>query len=157
MAAVTEKLVAADTDFAGRAEAAQRALTEGIAKAGLQRDPFRFPLEALALTVSLFPELVQHLEATRQPVQTEEMRKAVVRGVSDCANDAVRALNVRNSLVGAGLLATALLVGAVGGYLFHGSAPVLVGVRAGAEQCQDRQDGSRMCWIPVFEKLPPPR
>lgn len=47
--------MAADTgDFVGRVEAAQRALTEGIAKAGLQRDPFRFPLEALAMTVSLW-------------------------------------------------------------------------------------------------------
>jgi hypothetical protein len=83
VAAVSPEPVTAGTgDFAGRVEAGQKALTEGIVKAGLQRDPFRFPLEALAMAVSLFPELVQQLEATRQPVQTGEMRKAVVRGVS---------------------------------------------------------------------------
>jgi hypothetical protein len=103
---VNEKPVLVGTgDFAARVEAAQKALAEGIAKAGLQRDPLRFPLESLAMTVGLFPELVQHLEATRQPVQDEELRKAVTRGVADCANDTVRALNVRNSLIGAGLLA----------------------------------------------------
>jgi hypothetical protein len=32
---------------------------------------------------------------------------------------------------------------------------MLAGVRAGAEKCDDRADGSRLCWIPVFEKLPP--
>ena len=79
--------------------------------------PFRFPLKSLALTVGLFPELVQHLEVTRQPVQNEELRKAVTRGVADCANEIVRALNVQNALIGAGLLVAALLIGAAGGYL----------------------------------------
>jgi len=31
---------------------------------------------------------------------------------------------------------------------------LLVGVHAGAEKCDDRPDGSRLCWIPVFERLP---
>jgi hypothetical protein len=42
-----------------------------------------------------------------------------------------------------------------GGWWYRGAAPVLVGVRAGAEQCENRSDGSRLCWIPVFERLPP--
>jgi hypothetical protein len=32
---------------------------------------------------------------------------------------------------------------------------VLAGVRAGAEKCEDRVDGSELCWIPVWERLPP--
>jgi hypothetical protein len=85
------------------------------------------------------------------------MRKAVVRGVSDCASDAIRALNVRNALVGAGLLALALVMGAVGGYLFRGAAPVIAGVSAGAQQCQEQTDGGQICWIPVWGRLPAPR
>jgi hypothetical protein len=54
-------------------------------------------------------------------------------------------LNVRNSVVGAGLL-----VGAVGGYLSHGSAPVIGGVSAGAQQCQEQTDGGQICWISVW-------
>lgn len=70
MAAVNQQPVPTGTgDFTGRVEAAQKALADGLAKAGLQHDPYRFPLEALAMTVGLFPELVQHMEATRQPVQ----------------------------------------------------------------------------------------
>ena len=46
---------------------------------------------------------------------------------------------------------------AVGGYLYHGAAPVIAGVSAGAQQCQDQQGGGRICWIPVWERLPPAR
>jgi hypothetical protein len=41
-----------------------------------------------------------------------------------------------------------------GGYWYRGAVPLLVGVRAGTEKCEDRPDGSRLCWIPVFERLP---
>jgi hypothetical protein len=68
-----------------------------------------------------------------------------------------RTLGWRNVLIGAALLVAAVLVGAGGGYWFRGKAPVLVGVRAGAQHCEDRNDGSRLCWIPVFERLPPGR
>jgi hypothetical protein len=157
MAAVNPKPIPSGMgDFASRVEAAQKAMAEAVTKAGLQPDPFRFPLESLAMTVGLFSELIQHLEAARQPVRDEELRKAVTRGVADCATETVRALNVRNAVLGAGLLMAALLIGAVGGYLFHGSAPVVVGVSAGAEQCQD-QNGGRLCWIPLWERLPSPR
>jgi hypothetical protein len=61
-------------------------------------------------------------------MQPEDMRKAVVRAVSDCANEIVRALNVRRNS----------LIGAVGGYLYHGAAPVVAGVSAGAQHCQDQ-------------------
>ena len=51
----------------------------------------------------------------------------------------------------------ALLFGALcgaGGWWYRGAAPVLVGMRAGADKCDDRSNGSRLCWIPVFERLP---
>ena len=54
-------------------------------------------------------------------------------------------------------VAATVLFGAacgIGGWWYRGDGPVLVGVRAGAEQCQDQKDGSRLCWIPVYERLP---
>lgn len=156
MAAVNQQPVSPDTgDFAARVQAAQQALADGIAKAGLQHDPYRHPLEALAMMVGLFPELIRHLEATRQPVRDEDLRKAVMRGVAAYAGETVRMLNVRNTLTGIALGIGLLLAGSVGGYLFHGAVPMLAGVRAGAEQCQDKPNGGRMCWIPVWERLPP--
>lgn len=156
MAAVNPSPVPVGTgDFAARVEAARKALAEGIAKAGLQHDPYRFPLEALAMMVGLFPDLVQQLEATRQPIQTDDMRKAVTRGIRDCASEAVCALNVRTALFGVTLGIGLLLAGAVGGYLYHGSAQVIAGVSAGAQQCQDQKGGGQICWIPVWGRLPP--
>ena len=100
-------------------------------------------------------EVIQALQEPRPPMQPEELRKAVTRGVANCANEIVRALNVRNSLIGAGMLAAALLAGAVGGYLYHGAAPIIAGVSAGAQQCQDQKGGDQICWIPVWGRLPP--
>jgi hypothetical protein len=55
--------------------------------------------------------------------------------------------------IGVGIV---LLFGAlcgVGGW-FYGSAPVVAGVSAGAEQCHDQPDGSQLCWIPIYKRLP---
>jgi hypothetical protein len=90
-------------------------------------------------------------------LRDEELRRAVVRGFEMHADDVVRTTGWRNVLIGAGLLVAAVLIGAGGGYWFRGEALVLVGVRAGAEHCEDRSGGSRLCWIPVFERLPPGR
>ena len=93
-------------------------------------------------------------EATQQPMQSEDLSKAVTRGIRDCSIEAVRALNVRNVLIGAGMLTVAVLGGGVGGYLFHGSLRVLAGVQAGAQQCTDQPNGGRTCWISIWQRLP---
>lgn len=96
------------------------------------------------------------LEAlTHRPlVAGDDVSRGVRQAVAAHMSGFVRALNVRNVLLGVALGIGLVLAGAVGGYLFRGAAPALVGVRAGAEQCQDRPDGSRLCWIPVFERVP---
>lgn len=104
-------------NFADRVKAVQDALAEGVAKAGLQRDPYRYPIAAISKALGLFPELVHHLEATRQPVQDEDMRKAVARGIADAGREILWTLKVRNVLIAAGLLVAALLIGGAGGYL----------------------------------------
>jgi hypothetical protein len=100
-------------------------------------------------------QLAHHIEDGKRPIHPDEMRRAVVQGISGYAAGAVQRLGVRNLLIGTGLLLATLLVGAGGGYWFRGAVPVLVGVNAGAEKCDDRADGSRLCWIPVWERLPP--
>lgn len=52
-----------------------------------------------------------------------------------------------NQLAVAACVAGALLFGGLcvaGGYWFRGAVPLLAGLRAGAQQCQDRPDGSRL-------------
>jgi len=82
------------------------------------------------------------------------LEQTLARGVPGQVGRIVRAIDWRNRLVGVGLLFAALLIGAGGGYWFHGEQPALVSVRAGADRCEDRADGSRLCWIPVLERLP---
>jgi hypothetical protein len=76
-------------------------------------------------------------------------------GIWKVLHAVLQTMGWRNVLVGAALLVAAVLIGAGSGYWLRGEVPVLVGVRAGAEHCEDRSDGSRLCWIPVFERLPP--
>jgi hypothetical protein len=42
----------------------------------------------------------------------------------------------------------------VGGWWWRGAVPLVIGVRAGADRREDRPDGSRLGWIPVYERLP---
>lgn len=94
------------------------------------------------------------IDAVRQPVQDDILRGAMVQGVNEHARTVVRALNITNWLLGAVALVAMLLTGAGIGYWFRGAAPILVGVHAGAEKCDNRADGSRLCWIPIWERLP---
>jgi hypothetical protein len=82
------------------------------------------------------------------------MRQAVAQGISGHAWRLVQAMSVRNILLVAGMLVMALLIGGGVGYWLHGPAEVIVGVRAGPEKCDDRPDGSRLCWIPIYERMP---
>jgi hypothetical protein len=145
-------------DFAGRIQEAQRQLSESVAVAGLQRDVYRFPLEALAIVIGTFPQFVTRLEATRQPFAAEDLRRlerAAATGADRRAMELARAANRRTALIGAGVLTAALLIGAGAGYWLHGAQPIVVGVRAGADKCENKPDGSRLCWIPVWERGPP--
>ena len=53
----------------------------------------------------------------------------------------------------------ALAMGGLGfaaGWFGRGDAPgnpTMAGITGGTSQCEDRPDGSRLCWIPVFERL----
>jgi hypothetical protein len=144
-------------------ETALTELDRSVLEARIHDDPLRLPLSALAsflraqrgLYVDSVVTMQRSIEAARQPVRDDDLRRAVVQGISSHASSAVRTMGWRNVLIGAAILVAVLAVGAGGGYWFRGAVPVLVGVRAGAEKCDDQRDGSRLCWIPVFERLPP--
>lgn len=54
--------------------------------------------------------------------------------------------------------AGAVLFGAacgVTGWYLKGPITLLAGIKAAAQECQDYPDGSRLCRIPVWERLPP--
>jgi hypothetical protein len=155
----------------GQVIAEARAEIDRLVQLGeLQDDPIRYPIQALSVhldalfkvTLACSQTLANQIEAaslrietTRQPVREGELRRAVTAGISGHAGDVVRMLNRRTALMGAGMLLVTLLAGAGAGYWYRGAVPVLVGLRAGSEKCEDRPDGSRLCWIPVWEKLPP--
>jgi hypothetical protein len=55
--------------------------------------------------------------------------------------------------------AALVLVAAVGfgaGWWYRGPSPIVAGLTGGTPRCDDQPDGSRLCWIPVWER-PPPR
>jgi hypothetical protein len=143
--------------FNTRAQQVSRQMLVAMHKAGLRNDPYGELISSEAQAIEFWGESLGELDRLRQPVRDEDLRRAVVQGIDLHAGDVVRTMSWRNVLIGAGLLVAAVLIGAGGGYWFRGKAPVLIGVRAGAEHCEDRSDGSRLCWIPVFERLPPSR
>jgi hypothetical protein len=141
---------------------AQDKLRRAAQVANLNGDPLGAVIEAQAVLLGAQHRMfvdgnlklgAQIVEAKR-PVDPEAVRRAVAQGVADFGGEAVRRMGWRNMVIGAGMLLVTLLLGAGAGYLFRGAVPVLVGVHAGAEKCEDRADGSRLCWIPVFERLP---
>jgi hypothetical protein len=104
------------------------------------------------------------IEAVKAPLPDKDLRRLEDAALAGAANGAQRqvmalakAANWRTILIGAGMLFIAAAVGAAGGYWLRGSAPVFAGVRAGVDKCADQDDGSRVCWIPIFERLPAAR
>ncbi len=135
----------------------------------LQDDPIRYPIQALSVhlealykvTLTGSQTLAKQIQASVQSddlakpsVPDDDLRRAHVHGLPARAAGIVAVPGTRNTLIGAGMLAAALLAGAAGGYWFRGAAPVVAGAHAGAVRCDDRPDGSRLCWIPVWERLP---
>jgi hypothetical protein len=141
--------------FNTRAHEVSRRMLVAMHKAGLRNDPYGELISSEAQAIEFWGESLGELDRLRQPVRDEELRRAVVQGIDMHAGTVVRTMGWRNVLIGAALLVAAVVIGAGSGYWLRGEAPVLVGVRAGAEHCEDRSDGSRLCWIPVFERLPP--
>jgi hypothetical protein len=151
--------------------AAQDELEQQLARMAVTGDPTTTMATALAastkalnrLLVDVFLKVEAQLKATdkliqdgRKPWTRDEMRM-LIEQLDDTLMYRWTQFNRAAVAIGVGV---ALVLGAAcgaGGWWYRGSVPFLAGVRAGAQQCQDRPDGSRLCWIPIWERLPPAR
>jgi hypothetical protein len=131
---------------------AQAEMDRLVRLGNLQNDPIRHPIQALSVHLGAFHKLI---EAARRPVGDNDIRR--LTSPADARNrgpDSWWPVNRRTVLIAMGALMLTFLTGTGAGYWLRGAAAVLVGVHAGAERCEDRPDGSRLCWIPVYERLP---
>jgi hypothetical protein len=109
-----------EPNFQALVDEARRALADGIAKAGLQRDAYRHPIEGLSKALAVLPPFLRYVEAARQPVRDRELHNAVVAGVRSCSPGILSAFNWRTLALMSGFLAVLIVgslgVGAIGGW-----------------------------------------
>jgi hypothetical protein len=129
-----------------------------IRTAEVTGDPSAPVLQGLASVVDamhvMTADVRNQIEVARQPIPIDEVRRAVARGISTHAVGIAQSIN-RVVLAASVAVSVLVLVAAFcGGYWYRGAVPAVAGVRAGADQCTDQPDGSRLCYIPVYTRLP---
>lgn len=124
-------------------------------------DPSAPVLQGLASVVDAMHVMTTDVrsqnEAARKAIPVEELRKAVARGISAHAVGIARSINRTALITGITVSAVALAGTFCAGYVYHGNAVIVAGVRAGDDMCSDQPDGARLCYIPVYTRLPPAR
>jgi len=141
--------------------AAQDRLRRSAQVANLANDPLGTVIEAeiamLGAQHQMYLENREVMQQTQQPIPIEELRRAVARGISAHAIGIAESIN--RAVLAAGVAASVLVLAATfwTGYWYRGDAPVFAGIRAGADQCTDQPDGSRLCYIPIYTRLPTTR
>jgi len=61
--------------FAAQVKAVQQQLTEALSLAGFRRDPYRHIIEADVAQLDLYPEMLELMDATRQPFRPEDLKR----------------------------------------------------------------------------------
>ena len=122
-----------DEAFAALVQEAQADLVQGVEKAGLGRDPYRFVIGALAQALGVLPVFMGRLDGAldhaRQPVDLavversmtqaiDRLEKASARGVNRHALELVRAHNLRTLLIYGGAFVGAVLAAVGGGFVW---------------------------------------
>ncbi len=116
-----------DEAFAALVLEAQASLAQGVEKAGLGRDPYRFMMGALAQALGVLPAFMGKLDGAidqaRQPVDPAAVEQAVVRleqaavrGADRRAAELARSRNRRTLLTYGGTFAISILTAAGGGF-----------------------------------------
>ncbi len=116
-----------DEAFAALVLEAQASLAQGVEKAGLGRDPYRFMMGALAQALGVLPAFMQRLDGAvdqaRQPIDpaaveraVERLEKAAVRGADQRAAELARSRNRRTLLTYSGAFAVGVLAAGGGGF-----------------------------------------
>ena len=137
-----------DAAFAALVLDAQSSLTESIEKAGLGRDPYRFPMGALAQAPGVLPAFMGKLDGAldhaRQPVDpvalersmdqaVRRLAEAASRGANQYTMLLARAHNLRTLLTYGGVFVVAVLA-ALGGCFFWGQASANAAVHETEQQ-----------------------
>lgn len=137
--------------YRGRVDQAKEALGEAVGRAGFRRDPFQHVLEAQAGIVDLYPDMLSLMDELRQPVRDEELRRAVIAGVSTYTGAAIREIKARTILIVAGVMfATALVVAGAGYWLGRSTeAAKYVDVPAGLGIVLKRPDAAE--WLNLMQ------
>jgi len=123
---------AADDDaFVTLVSEAQASLAQGVERAGLGRDPYRFLMGALAQALGVLPVFMGKLDGAidhaRQPVDpvtlersmdqaVRRLEQAAARGANQHTLQMVRAHNLRTLLTYGGAFVVAVLAAAGGGF-----------------------------------------
>jgi hypothetical protein len=115
----------------GRARADLR---HAVSKAELENDPLGPVLDAFGASLGAMGEILDHAEATRQPLDAKARADMMRQLVQACRADFVRqaAGQSRRLAVLSGLAAAVLLLGAVGGGYLWGRAAEVAEVRGAA-------------------------
>jgi hypothetical protein len=110
---------------------ARAELLHSIAKARLERDPLGAVLEAFGTSLGAMGELLEHVEASRQPMGAKEWADMTRRLVQACRADFVRQAGAqsRRLAVLSGVGAAVLLLGALGGGYLWGRSTEAAEVR----------------------------
>ncbi|MBB5696043.1 hypothetical protein [Muricoccus pecuniae] len=149
-------------DLAEAVASAQAEISEAVRRAELTRDPYRFVLGALFVSLGLFPRLVERMEeaaeAARVPMTSEEkaaFRRDVRDGLRQEAGNLARATTRRTALLAGAALALTALAGVGGGYLL-GRSSVREEVAALNARLALPSDASR-AWLELMRANPDPR
>lgn len=122
-------------------------------RAEVAGDPMAGVLRGLVETVKAIEgarEVMGHADVDRiaRAAATGAQRKATELAQGTLWQVTVVLLVMMLAGIGGGLWAGYRM----GGAGIGNSGPA--GLRAGQDKCEERADGSRLCWIPIWEKLP---
>jgi hypothetical protein len=140
-------------------DAALAELDQSITEAKLHNDPLRLPLMALASFLRMQRQLHASVVETIEdsvPRQPSDVGRRLLGACQAWSKALVQFALVRSW---AGLGAIMLVVAVLGfgaGWFYRGPALIGAGITGGTPRCGDQPDGSRLCWIRVFER-PVPR
>ncbi len=148
------------TDFGTHVREVQAQLADSAQRAGLGRDPYARVVEAQSAALGVLPDFIEAIDRTRQP-WTQDERYAAIKDAVSQMDRRMLARWVQFNWAGMAVMALVVLSiasAAFGaGWWYRGNVPVLAGIRAGIDRCDDHADGSRICWIPIYERPPAER